>query len=298
MSDVYKQLQEKFILPNAREDWSEYRTSLTKLVNAQAGEHVLVIGAGRCNDIELSDLHFDRITLMDVDEAAMREAVEELSPEFRDRVSVRCASVTGIEEADVMAFCDRVLNRVRSLGTGFTAARLAGCMHEELDRLEDRLSGLANRLETLLPVDTYDVIVMNGVCSQLFSMLLFFIRSVVASVSDAIVRETSSGSDAVFPEQVNVAEIAEKRLSEMNVSVIPIVNRAIIRATRKTAIFGNEDPEDGHVEGAYHCISDVRENYSPEEQTLFWTFHKARNVIYRMTIQIVDKGGVIWKEER
>ena len=292
MSDVYKQLQEKFILPNAREDWSEYRTSLTKLVNAQAGEHVLVIGAGRCNDIELSDLHFDRITLMDVDEAAMREAVEELSPEFRDRVSVRCASVTGIEEADVMAFCDRVLNRVRSLGTGFTAARLAGCMHEELDRLEDRLSGLANRLETLLPVDTYDVIVMNGVCSQLFSMLLFFIRSVAASVAGAISTEQSNVSAE------GIVETAEKRLSEMNASVIPIVNRAIIRAARKTAIFGNEDPEDGHVEGAYHCISDVRENYSPEEQTLFWTFHKARNVIYRMTIQIVDKGGVIWKEER
>ena len=293
MSGVYKQLQEKFILPDAREDWSDYRRALTELVNAQAGEHVLVIGAGRCNDIELSDLRFDRITLMDVDEAAMREATEELPPVLRDRISVRRASVTGIEEADVISFCDRMLNRVRSLGTGLTAERLAVCMHEEIDRLEDRLSGLANRLETLLPSDTYDVIVMNGVCSQLFSMLLFFIRSVAASVADAGIPEQANVSNAA-----GITEAAEKRFSAMNVSVIPIINRSIIRAAGETAIFGNEDPEDGHVEGAYHCIRDIGENYSPKERTLLWTFHKAKNVTYRMTIQIVDKGGNAWKEER
>ena len=275
MTEIFRQLKEKFILKNAREDWKDYRDALTTLANEYAGGSIAVIGAGRCNDIELAALRFDSITLIDVDAAAMREAVDRLSPAVREKINLVETSLTGITEPDMEAFCTQVLDHVREKGRNVSEDAFEACLNTALDQLFEKTSAAEQMITDAIPKANYDVVLCNGVCSQLFSMILFFIRSVAHSVT------------AVLPEAAKVVERAEKRLSEMNDRLIPVITGAIAAGAKKTAIFGNEDPENAPVEGAHQCIRFLRENYDPKECTLQWIFNASEQVQYRMTIQVL-----------
>ncbi len=285
MTGIYGQIKEKFNMRDAREDWREYRKALTVLANAHAGESIAVVGAGRCNDLDLSALMFERITLIDLDAAAMQEAVSGLLPSVREKILVRSASVTGITEADLAHFCDFVMGELREKGRLLTPDAIERCLGEGLDALAQKLPEAKNVLADLLPEEEYDVVLCNGLCSQLFSTVSFFIRSVAQSVADALCSEMAE-----------IEANAEQRLIRMNNTVIPILDRAILRAARKAAIFGNEDPEGAPVEGASQCIRYVREHCRPKEQTLLWNFCPQQKVQYRMLLQTVTPGPAQRKE--
>ncbi len=280
MSTVFEQLQEKFIMKNAREDWKDYRRALTETVNEYPGRSIAIVGAGRCNDIELSALDFEHITLIDVDAEAMKKAAAELSRSGGvnrvKEVSVVEASLTGITNEDTERFCEQVLTFLRKQGRELTPESFEGCLENELDTLEKKLGMAEKALEQLLPEKSFDVVLCSGVCSQLFSLCSFFIRSAAQSVAYQL-----------FPEAVASGERAGGRLARMNGRVIPVIDRALVKAAKKAAVFGNEDPTGSRVEGAYQSISFLRENYMPEERELMWNFNSAEGVRYRMRLQIV-----------
>ena len=68
---ILDDIKQKFRLPDAYEDWREYRQLLTDTViecgNGDQSKTIAIIGAGRCNDIDLKALcrHFEIITLVD-----------------------------------------------------------------------------------------------------------------------------------------------------------------------------------------------------------------------------------------
>lgn len=66
-------------IPGAWEAWRGYRGQVTDYIleNSQRGTSLAVFGAGRLNDLSLPQLleHFSKVTLFDLDEAAMWEAV-------------------------------------------------------------------------------------------------------------------------------------------------------------------------------------------------------------------------------
>ena len=276
MTEIFRQLKEKFIMKNAREDWKDYREALTALVNEFAGESIAVIGAGRCNDIELAELRFDRITLIDVDAAAMREAVNDLPAEIRGKINLTETSLTGITEQDMEAFCRQILDFLSERGRDLSADTFDAVLNNALDRLFEKALLAGQMLTDAIPKAHYDVILCNGVCSQLFSMVLFFVRSVAHSVA------------SVLPDAIKIAERVEKRLSGMNERLIPDITGTIAAGAKKAAIYGNEDPENAPVEGAHQSIRFLRETYEPEERILQWNFNAAEQVKYRMRIQIVN----------
>ncbi|MBR4513702.1 MAG: hypothetical protein IKO61_02275 [Lachnospiraceae bacterium] len=276
MTGVYEQIQEKFILKNAWNDWQDYRHELTSLVNEYAGGKLAVVGAGRCNDIDLSMLDFDYIELIDVNAGAMRDAIERLPKDVRGKVSVRELSLTGITEADLELFCERILGYTRSKGMELSKDAYETCLNSELDTLEEKLFDAEKTLSAALPEGAYDVVLCSGVCSQLFTMISFFIRSISQSVAAQL-----------FPEAVMIGEKAEQRLRGMNDRAVPLIDRAIISASKKAAVFGNEDPPCDRVEGAYQSIRYLRDNYKTIERSLQWDFNPANRVRYRMTVQIV-----------
>jgi hypothetical protein len=76
------------------ESWEAYRdhrAALMTWVTAQGpGESVLVLGAGNCNDLELSVLasQFREVHLADIDEVALERGSARLRPEERARVTL------------------------------------------------------------------------------------------------------------------------------------------------------------------------------------------------------------------
>ena len=286
---VYQQIRDKFIMKNARKDWAGYRDRLTDLVSGLIVEmqprmsadpvsfSVMIVGAGRCNDIDLQRLAVsaENVILLDVDREAMQQAVMALPEELRPKVECRVASVTGISEGDLDAFCDDMLSFARFAGRKLTMESLRRQLMSGLDGLADRLVRKEEDLIGILPEASADVLVCCGVCSQFFSTLSFFIRSLLHSLQEIL-----PGTD-ILENEVN------DRIRRMDDHVIPIVNRALRRTAREAIVYGNEYMPDRPVEGAHQCIEDVREQMRPEEMHLIWDFNRAEGITYDMLIQVI-----------
>ena len=273
---VYQQIREKFITKNAWEDWADYRRKLTNLILRTEPESIMIIGAGRCNDIDLGSVtaRVDRAVLLDMDKEAIQDATASLPKEQRDKVSCIMVSLTGIGEGDLNTFFDKMLSRVRSAGMNLTVESFRGELMSGMDGLADKLLKREEDLTEVLPES--DVIVCCGVHSQFFSQLSFFIRSLLHSLQEIL-----PGVE-VLEDEVN------RRIRSMDDQIVPAINRALCKAAGKILIFGNEFMPDSPVEGAHQCISDVREHFTPEEIHLLWDFNRAEEITYDMLIQVCN----------
>ena len=101
----------------------------------------MIIGAGRCNDIDLRRLvaSAENVLLLDVDMEAMHEAVMALPEDIRHKVESRVASVTGINEDDLSSFCEDMLSFVRSQGRELKMESIHRHLMIGLDSLADKL---------------------------------------------------------------------------------------------------------------------------------------------------------------
>ena len=305
---VYRQIKDRFIMKNAWDDWSSYRSELTKLILASKTKNVMIVGSGRCNDISLERLAemCDKVVLVDTDADGMNEALFVLPEGLRSRVEIRTASITGITEEAMDDFCEKMLLFARTAGRTLTAEAfrdyLMKCTYElmsERIRSEDEL------LE-IIPEDSADTVICCGVCSQLFSMLSYFVRSLISSLEDVMIGDSSdmtgdspdmtgAKDPAMYLSMSSVKDLeaAESELNtyihRMNAELIPVINSAILKMARNTALFGNEYMPDSPVEGAHQCIYDLRARTVPKELHLKWDFNRSMGIAYDMLIQICEK---------
>lgn len=273
----YEQLKKKFILPDAYDDWKEYRDFLTELVlsYSQDVESIAIIGAGRCNDIDLKRIcsTFQALTLIDVDAASMMEAAAGLSVDERKNVCLKELSLTGISEQDAANICDSLLTSVREFGRNITAEAYTNILLQTIDEIE-RSRILPEELST--KIGRHDLILCSGVCSQLFSLLSYFIRSLTASVSEA----TSIN-------MTDIQYLVDERFREMNDLFVPDIVSAVRTAADRYAIFGNEYSESSPVEGAHQCITALRKSGNVQKEIpARWNFNPAGKMAYDMIVQV------------
>ena len=314
---VYHQIKDKFIMRNARADWASYRTQLTDLILQMYPETVMIVGAGRCNDIDLGRLvgagaercndndpgrrmseGVRRVVLLDVDTDGMQEAAVSLPEEQRSKLELRTGSLTGISEDDMETFCDRMLSYVRSAGKDLSVEYVRRELMEGMDVLESKLragpdigrdSRLAGGLdserenEPAEGVSAMDALYPES-CSDI--VVCCGVHSQLFSTLSFFVRSLIHSLQDILPGvDVLEGEVSE-RIRRMNDQVIPGINRTLYKAAGKCVVFGNEFMPEHPVEGAHQCILDVREHYRPEEAHLTWEFNKAEGITYDMLIQI------------
>ena len=302
---IYDQIKQKFILPNAYNDWSGYRKKVTgmilegvsrQIVGYKAvkdgiaktkmlplykkGLSVAIIGAGSCNDIDLVEIvqHFDKVTLIDVDGDSMSKAIEWMPEMFKEKLTLCTESITGITDNDLKRFCDNLMEKVSAHENDITQEMYITFLNEELHILESELYNNDEELQDkILPLAGYDVVVCLGVHSQLMAVLSYMIKVFTYNVSEQLFQ-----GEYIFLDNVM------DRVKGMNNQVIPVVNSAILKCSREKAIFGCEYDEKNPVEGAYQCINDIRSrNLKVLETHLHWNFNPGQNIEYDMLIQVV-----------
>ncbi|MCR5212897.1 MAG: hypothetical protein K6E10_00630 [Eubacterium sp.] len=283
---LYKDITEKFIMKNAWEDWASYREKLTQIIMDLKPTDIIIVGGGRCNDIDLGLLaaNADTIKIIDVDKNGMNQAVNSLSDKLREKVDTSCLSLTGIEEGDMEEFFESMLIYSRTQARAMTNEGFKDFLMKELDILSDKL--IRNEEDLIGRIAGHanlggkgkgnSVLVCSGLHSQLFSPLSFFIRSLLFSLKDII-----PGTD-------QIEAYVHKYIHNMNNQVIPIINSAFLKLAGHKIIFANEYMEESPVEGALQCINDVRARFDPKEMHLLWDFNPAQGVSYDMLIQLVD----------
>ena len=277
MNNIYRQLKEKFIMKDAYSDWKDYRESLTDIVLSYPGEKLAIVGAGRCNDIDVDRLYetFSGITLIDIDEEAMREGMARLDDVNIEKTEIKRLSLNGLYEEDIGAFCDELLNYVRTQGNNLTKEAYENKLLDMFDELKNKMLSCMELLDDRFIRESFDVVVCNGVFSQLFSMISYFVHSVSYSISDAGLFDTA-----------DIVVVADKKLSLINDEIIPVIIKGIICMAKKTVIFGNEYNK---AEGAYQCIKFIKDNYEADEKIIKWNFNIKEKTEYDILIQIINK---------
>ena len=274
-SRLFQQIKNGFIIPGAWDSWKEYRNRLTALIREKAigpKDSLLILGAGGCCDIDLNILaeHCEKIVLLDTDSSAMREALARYHLETSSKVSLACESLTGISESDIEAFFQNLLAFVMNQGVRLTEEAFRTRTLEGLQALEQKLYINGEQFNRVLVPESCDAVVCAGVHSQLFSLLSYSWKVLAANVSEQIFRRTIK------------EEWFHKKIRGWNDGIIPMLDKAMIHAAKKKALFGCEYDPVSPIEGACQCISDLRRN-SSEIGSLVWPFDPEHGKQYVMS---------------
>ena len=217
---------------------------------------------------------------MDCDSDAMNEAVAKLTDDEAKRVEINSTSLTGINETDLNLYFESVLSAVRNQGYKLTYDSFEEIILSELEIFKDKLPTSYEILINELP--KRDIVLCNGVFSQLFSAISFFVRSVAGSIPDSL-----------FTGAMEAADRLEQELKSMNNVVIPVICKALIQSANDYVIFGNECLKTDPVEGAGQCIEAVRNSgRTVKEFECLWDFNRREKVTYNMLIQVVTGEGI------
>lgn len=291
--NLYDSLKRNFILPDAYEDWHNYRNTLTSYLIRQADEITLpltdcsifssvfskptlaIVGAGACNDLDLSALtaHFSQITLIDYDIPATKQALCTYHLETHPQIVQKEESLTGITENDYRKFCSMLqffLQESQQLPspTEFEAYAISLIRQFYTNREHHAWHPAP---------DTFDYIWCFGVHSQLQSMFSYIYHAFCLNLAH-------QNTDWISPN----ADVFHATLKEYNTQHIPKINDHLIAAARHTAIFGNENSP--QIEGAALCISDLRKRRELQKEGLvLWPFCPKQQISYEMLIQHLVK---------
>lgn len=264
--NLYDQLNSMTKIDNAFEKWTDYREEVTEYIAAHTfpKSSITILGAGRCNDIDIRYLSQKgyRITLVDRDENALNDAIDF----YNVKADKIVCDFTGIED-----------NTYRELADYIGRLIFNSTAKEELNRLvinkmfeiyDDAASkGLC------LPVNKSDYIICAGVCSQ--------INNMAAWIWEAYAAQMNIESSNVL-----------KFISDNNYRIIEHFIMNILSITANSAIFINELQREGlddYIEGAYQAIELIRSKYDnqiTDKETMIWKF--SEDIVYKMLVQNVQ----------
>lgn len=275
MGNLYDDLLSLQTIPTAYTDWAGYRGRLTGFIleHTEPRTTACIVGAGACNDFDLSRLnsHFDRLLLLDRNVDAMQEGMARQSIRIPEG-DLLYADLLGIPEDVYRSIADHMLAAIREQQRRIapdakTVERLflremdAAYMNRQPDKLMEQ-SGIT------------DYVICCGVHSQLLT---------------------------VFPQMANVyrryidirPEVIEQKVRRWIPGVMAELNDALFRWARKGVIVGLEEyriGEIGGIDGASQALDLLKKSGHSvlEQSSLRWDFDPKRNKAYQMRIMQIE----------
>lgn len=270
---IYTRLKKLQRIPDAYEKWSDYRCAMTDYILKNTGRDssLAVFGAGCCNDIDLTELvsHFRSITLYDIDEAAMRQALTRCQLHEYPAIHIHALNLTGITASDYERFSDLLTGQLQLFGASIDPELLAAGALSYLHTVYSRIQN--HRVQ--LGEGRFDYTISFGLHSQLNNMFAWIWNAVTQPLSCP---DASDGDISVL-----------SYLSKQTMPVISRVNDTIFGCTRDTAFFANELENLSsrtQVSGAMECIRDVKER-CPDCTAAVADWNFSETVTYRMLLQ-------------
>lgn len=275
MGNLYDDLLSLQTIPTAYTDWAGYRDQLTGFILGHTDPRttVLIVGAGACNDFDLSRLsdHFDRLLLLDRNMDAMREGMARQGVRIPEECFIQ-ADLLGIPDETYRSVADRMLSAIReqqrmtapdakAVERLFLREMDAAYMNRQPDKLMEQ-NGIA------------DYVICCGVHSQLLT---------------------------VFPQMANVyrryidirPEAIEQKVRRWIPGVMAEMNETLFRWAGKGVIVGLEEyriGEIGGIDGASQALDLLKKSgHTVLAQTsMEWDFDPRRWKTYQMRIMQIE----------
>ncbi len=269
---VYDTLEKRHVMPRAWDDWAAYRKAWSAWIisHCEHGGSLLIVGAGACNDYDLEHFltFFDHITLYDVDEQAMQEALQRVAAADRIRVTCECGDLLGITPEEYREFCSVIQNEVNRRGKLTDITQLA---QTALTLAQSMYARAAGRRENLT-LPQADYVAVSGVHSQINHMLPW--------IWEAYMQVLGQREDQVF-----------QMISQENSRIVAQVNRTLCAAAGKGLYVSAEASRagvPGGVEGAWQALADLRQQtdsaklHVTDTTHIAWGYDLRQNMIYDM----------------
>ncbi len=118
--NLYDQLLGLQVIEDAYLEWRTYRKQLTDFIiqEAKGNESIAILGAGRCNDIDLKRIlaYFNEVTLVDKDKKAMEEGICKQEIVNLNQIKIRQMDFIGMSDADYRVYADILIKRSKKIG--------------------------------------------------------------------------------------------------------------------------------------------------------------------------------------
>ena len=276
--NLYDQLLGLQVIEDAYLEWRTYRKQLTDFViqEAKGNESIAILGAGRCNDIDLKRIlaYFNEVTLVDKDKKAMEEGICKQEIVNLNQIKIRQMDFIGMSEEDYRVYADILIKEVRKLGMNTNVHELAKVALKALEWLEEKVE----KINIDLGRARYETTVVVGVHSQLLSMLEWIWH---------IILQTIKQDESYVRAQI----------IRMNEKYIRRFNDLLIGATKKRMIIGCEKERigrSGSIQGAVQSMDDLNRRMRCGEISLLnetqleWEFNKKQGIVYLVDCQSIE----------
>ncbi|MGN8816755.1 hypothetical protein ACTNEN_00250 [Oribacterium sp. HCP28S3_H8] len=290
---AFQSIKNEFIIENAFRDWEEYRRQVTDRVlqegrrfdHAGAERELLIVGGGRCNDVDLTRLieGFDQIRILDTDLEAMQSGLHQYGLTGSGRIRLQKASLTGVEEADIRSFFENLYQWAIALNRSITADRFIERSLEEFVGISRKTRALSSELLRSIPPESADVTLCIGVHSQLFTLLSYCWEVLAGNISQTILHGVRIPEDALHA-----------AIRELNDEIIPTINNSLILSARHCVLIGTEYDMEHPVEGAWQCQQDLmqwKKVLGFHDTKIHWPFYIAGGKEYEMILTSLYTDG-------
>ena len=310
---VYDQFTARSSKDDEYKDWTGYRRELTDFVmrTTPAGGSLLILGAGKCNDLDLRKLadHCGAITLSDYRPETVEEAFARYDLAPSDTLKTVASDYVGITDEDYLEYTDRLITVMEKLAdcpdleeaaapvesleiAGSELAKIAG---PELAALEETLEGIYRR-NAAYTVDlgnrAYDNAVVAGVHSQLnnsFRGLFQYVRKDVEERKGEVPLANELNA-AVFRMTVkHTGDLVDR----FNDALFAAVREGVVYAYEECIIYtpeGAATPAIGTVDGARQAGEAIADFPVKEKTSCLWPLSRRRKVKFEMTVCYLTVG--------
>lgn len=286
--NLYDRLSELDVIPDAYENWADYRNELTDFIinNSDAHSSIAILGAGHSNDYDLRKLnaHFDKIYLVDQNTNWICTGIKNQKLNTDDFEIVK-SDFSGIGAVEYRQFADDLLYLI-----SLDECEMDRKAYEYLTELYEANYQLQELALLASIINKIDYVAVVGVHSQLNNS---FAR--ILSVIENTYKYNFSRSYELIKKQNDII------INGFNDFLFSIAEKAVFIGAEKSKsnidMQGNIDKVDGYIEGAYQCFEDVDARIRDrairviEEIILEWPFikYETQSVSYEMDIIGLEK---------
>ncbi|MBR6444484.1 MAG: hypothetical protein IKS63_03550 [Firmicutes bacterium] len=298
-AEIYGRFTQRYSKDDEFADWEGYRAQLTDFVvrNMRPGASLLILGAGKCSDLDLNILaeHCGSVTLSDYRPETAEEALRQYGLSRSDRLRIAESDYVGITDEDYIRYTAQLIGIMEKLRDcpGDSLEAIAGDelkeLHEELDRIYRDNEAYRIRLG-----GDYDYAIAAGLHSQLNNSFRGIFQYVRKDTEE-------KGGKVQFAEELNASIFENTRkhtlylVQRLNREAFSAVREGIVYGYEKRIIYvpeGKQDPVIGTVDGARQAGEEVEELTAADKMNCLWPLSKRRSIKFEMDIRFLERAAL------
>lgn len=270
--DYLRALQNSRYRESAYDEWADYRVNLTDFIISHCDQlgSITIYGAGRCCDIDIGRMvkHFSEVSLVDINQASMLEAMDYYGLRNNPKVSCYMRDFAGIPESSYVYLIEEMVRDIDRNG-------LPESVH------------ICSVLDSIYETARKHILDFSRMRSDY--VLVLSVHSQLNDLADWICTDLAQKSGCGLQQ----VETIRQRIAQETKVMVRKFNDALIRSTVRQLFTGYEigiSSIPKQVQGAVEASEDLTRRMKEgqigrcAELRLDWPYNLQKGIIYNMLL--------------